>query len=128
MHVRFSVIGQPPDRTHPGRCADRLSPNADELVRAARDLLARDPTAFPIREGFGLTVASGARLPAYEGYGVDDAIIEVLVDVGLIADERLERWWSSTVDRALGDSYRVTIEPDHDGPPPEVVSESSGPP
>jgi len=71
--------------------------------------LVRDPAAFPIREGFGLTVVSGAGLPNYEGYGVDDAIIEVLVDVGVIADERLERWLDATTDETLGDFYTVTI-------------------
>ena len=51
-------------------------------------------------------------MPDYEGYGVDDAIIEVLVDVGLIVDERLQRRFLASFDGALGDSYTVTIRPD----------------
>lgn len=41
-----------------------------------------------MREGFGLTVVTGFKLPKRRGYGVDDPIVEILVDVGLIVDER----------------------------------------
>jgi hypothetical protein len=76
------------------------------------DALAQGRGGFPIRDPFALTVVSGASMPDYEGYGVDDAIIEVLVDVGLIVDERLQRRFLASFDGALGDSYTVTIRPD----------------
>lgn len=88
MYVRLAVSGRPPQRTDPARCADRHSPNAAPLVRAAEDALARDPQPFPMREGFGLTVVTGFKLPKRRGYGIDDPIVEILVDVGLIVDER----------------------------------------
>jgi hypothetical protein len=112
MQVTFTVTGQTPSRTHPGRCADRRSPNAAELAKTALEVIERSPGAFPIREGFGLTVRAGRQLPKLEGYDVDDAIIEVLVDVGFVADERHERWWRSTIDESMGDSYEVTLDRD----------------
>ncbi len=45
-----------------------------------------------------------------EGYDVTTAIEEVLVDVGVIADERLVKWERVRVDSTTGDSYSVTIE------------------
>jgi hypothetical protein len=68
-----------------------------------------DPDAFPIRETFGLTVVTGVEPPTFEGYGVDDPIIEVLVDVGMIADERLQEWFQASTDPSLGDGYVVTV-------------------
>lgn len=65
---------------------------------------------FPIDRPFGLTLVLGRAVPPIpEGYGPDDPIIEVLVDVGVIADERLEQWFRE--DRNPdADYYIVTIE------------------
>ena len=112
MELTLSVDGRPPARAHVGTYADRYSPNAQALAHAGLDALAQGRAGFPIRDSFSLTVVSGASMPDYEGYGVDDAIIEVLVDVGLIVDERLERRFRASFDGALGDSYTVTIRPD----------------
>lgn len=109
MYVRLVVSGRPPRRADPARSADRRSPNAAPLVLAAEDALARDPEPFPIREGFGLTVITGFKPPKHRGYGVDDPIIEILVDVGMIADERLQEWFRASSDASLGDSYVVTL-------------------
>ncbi|MGH2655887.1 MAG: hypothetical protein ACRDIZ_04190 [Actinomycetota bacterium] len=92
MVVTLSIGGVPPDRTHPGRCADLDSPNAGPLAKVAQEFMARAPDAFPLRDPFGITVVFGNTKPAFEGYGAIDPIIEVLVDAGMIADERLEDW------------------------------------
>jgi hypothetical protein len=109
MYLRLVVSGRPPRRADPARSADRHSPNAASLVQAAEEALARDPRPFPIREGFGLTVVTSSKLPKHRGYGLDDPIIEVLVDVGLIADERLQERFRASSDESLGDSYVVTL-------------------
>ncbi len=49
-------------------------------------------------------------MPRFDGYEVDDTVIEVLVDVGMIADERQERWARCIHDRTLGTTYVVAIE------------------
>jgi hypothetical protein len=109
MHVRLVVNGPLPRRSDPARSADRRSPDASPLVRAAQGTIEHDPGAFPIREPFGLTVVSGSKPPTFEGYGVDDPIIEVLVDVGMVADERLQEWFRISIDPSLGDGYVVMV-------------------
>ena len=111
MKITLAVPGPPPLRTNPGRCADRFSPNAGPLARAGRDLVERSPDRFPIQGGLGVTVVFGVRPPVIEGYDVVTAIEEVLVDVGVLADERQPHWERPIVDRAFGDSYLVAIEP-----------------
>ena len=105
MHVRLVVEGPLPRQSDPARCADRRSPDAAPLFRVARGTIENDPDAFPIRETFGLTVVTGIEPPTFEGYGVDDPVIEVLVDVGMIADERFQ----ASIDPSLGDGYTVTV-------------------
>ena len=111
MRVNFSVNGPPPDRTDPGRCADRGSPNAEPLARAAEAIVGNDPDAFPMRKPFGITVVFGATRPDLEGYGPIDPIIEILVDAGMIADERLVEWERERRDPNAGERYTVTVEP-----------------
>jgi hypothetical protein len=110
--VTLSVQGPLPDRAEPGRCADRGSPHAAPLAAAAAAAVAQDPAAFPLREPFGITIRSGTALPRFDGYDVDDTVIEVLVDVGMIADERQQRWARCIHDRTLGTTYVVAIEPE----------------
>jgi hypothetical protein len=87
--ITLFVAAQPPSRHDPGRCADRTSPNAWPLFQAANALVSDQPSRFPITTRVGIVVASSEPLPAHDGYGPLDAIIEVLVDAGLLADERL---------------------------------------
>ena len=111
MRVTLFVDGPPPDRTHPGRSADRDSPNAEPLARAAEEFMAQAPEAFPLRNPFGITVVFGKTKPDFDGYGSIDPIIEVLADAGMIEDERLEDWERERQDPDAGERYTVTIEP-----------------
>ena len=84
-------------------------PRRRPVVPCRAGTIEGDPDAFRIRETFGLTIVTGVEPPIFEGYSVDDPIIEVLVDVGMIADERLERWYRPSIDPSLGDGYVVTV-------------------
>jgi hypothetical protein len=87
--VSLAVGAPPPSRHDPGVCANRSSPNALPLFRAASAYVATAPDAFPIRHPVDIVVASSQPLPKPIGYGPAEAMIEVLVDAGLLADERL---------------------------------------
>ena len=84
----MTVHAPPPKRHDSSRCADRSSPNASPLFEAASALINSDPQRFPIHGRVGILVASSGALPQPEGYGPADAMIEVLVDAGVLADER----------------------------------------
>lgn len=60
------------------------------LASAAEEFISQAPEAFPLRDPFGITVVFGKTKPAFEGYGSISPIVEVLADVGMIEDERLE--------------------------------------
>lgn len=108
--LSITVDSPPPARHDPGRCADRSSPNALPLFRAAAAAVAEKPDAFPIRGAVRIVVTSSARLPEPSGYGPADAMIEVLVDAGLLADERLvERERYNLRRETTG--YSVSVEP-----------------
>lgn len=108
MKLTLTVKGSPPVR-----CADRKSPNAGPLASVGKGVVAERPEVFPLKEPFGITVVFGGTIPdvAPDGYGPVDPIIEVLTDIGMIADERLESWERVVQDSEAGDCYRVTIEP-----------------
>ena len=80
------------------------------LFDAAVALVASDPGAFPIRHGVGLVVTSAEPLPEPDGYGPAVAMIEVLVDAGLLADERQVETERCNVDPQMS-GYSVSIEP-----------------
>jgi hypothetical protein len=109
MLLSFSIPGAPPVRRDPGQCADRRSPNAGLLAEAGLAAVARDPRAFPLTVPLGVTVTFGSPPPELNGYGVTTAIEEVLVDVGVILDERLVDWERESVDPSLRGSYTVVI-------------------
>ena len=110
MLLTLSVEGEPPERHDPGRCADRSSPNAGPLFTAATEISAASPDAFPIQHVVGVVVVSRRALPESDGYGPVDAIIEVLVDAGVLADERLVTSESCVIDpTSVG--YSITLEP-----------------
>ena len=112
MFLTLSVDGPPPLRRDPGVCADRTSPNAGPLAEAAERLIRDAPEAFPLRYYFGITVEFGETVPTHiQGYGDVDPIVEVLVDVGMIEDERLSVWERQRQNPSAGDRYTVTIEP-----------------
>lgn len=85
--VTFVVPDPPPTRTHPGRAADRHSPNAQLLGQAGKALVAGTPAAFPI-EFTGIEVVFGKTMPDVDalGYQPEQAIIEVLADVGAVSE------------------------------------------
>lgn len=86
MKVTLVVPDPPPMRTHPGRSADRVSPNAEPLALAGEALVASDPASFPIRWD-RMTVVYGWTAPDEElGYSPYHPIIEVLADVGAVVD------------------------------------------
>jgi hypothetical protein len=111
VQIVLSVDGPPPERAHPGHSADRHSPNADPLVRAAEERIASAPGPFPLREPLGITVVFGSTKGRFDHYDPIDPIIEILVDAGMIADERLTRWAQERQDPAAGDTYTVILEP-----------------
>ena len=52
----------------------------------------------------------GTAIPDYAAYGPVDPIVEVLVDVGMIEDERQTAWERLLQDRIAVERYAVTIE------------------
>ena len=109
--VSLLVEAPPPTRQDPVRCADRWSPNALPLFRAAARFVADNPEDFPIRQNVGMVVTSPNPLPAGDGYGAIEPIIEVLVDAGLLADERLVTWERSEVAPDMK-GYSVVVDTD----------------
>lgn len=74
-------------------------------------VLAASPDTFPIRREISFVVTSRHPLSEHDGYGPAEAMIEVLVDAGILADERL-----LTTERYLIDpdspGYSITVEPE----------------
>ena len=110
MNLAIAVDAPVPTRGNPGRCADRDSPNALPLFLAAVQQVEREPERFPIRDPVGIFVASGAPLPEPDGYGEADAMIEVLVDAGVLLDERLVTTERFEVRQGMT-GYSVEVEP-----------------
>jgi hypothetical protein len=67
------------------------------------------PGKYPIHQDFGITVVFGRTKPDPEAYDPIDPIVEVLVDVGMIADERQVDWQRELHDSVAGEGYVVTI-------------------
>lgn len=111
--VSFTVDGVPPTRHDPTRCADRTSPNALPLFLAAAAQVDTDPEAFPIEERVGVIVASAKPFAEPDGYTIATAIEEVLVDAGLLADERLVAWEEHEIRPEMATSYSVQVEGDN---------------
>ena len=109
MSFTLHVAGQPPLRTHPSRCADRRSPNAAALADAGLDLVRSHPERFPLNSPLRVAVTHGSSPPDPEGYDVTTAIEEVLVDVGMIADERLVEEEAVRIDPRIGDAFTVRV-------------------
>lgn len=119
MALTLSVEGEPPEHPGPGRFADRSSPNAGPLFKVATDIIAASPDAFPIRHGVGIVVTSPRSLPTRVGFGPVDAMIEVLVDAGILADLLLVGSEHCLID-PTSKGYSITLEP---GPPVDFTPE-----
>lgn len=115
MDVELSVGGSLPRRTHSGSSADRNSPNASPLFEAATKIVAKTPGSFPLQGKVGVAISSHAPLPYYDGYDAASAIEEVLVDAGLLEDERQVDREGHVIDPALRDRYIVAAK--SGGPP-----------
>ena len=109
VSLSLSVPGSPPRRTDPTRCADRHSPDARLLFQAATEAVAAAPARFPLRTPVAVAIRSAVPLPELEGYSVADAIIEVLVDAGLLVDERLVVEEELRLDPAILTGYSVEL-------------------
>ena len=102
------VPDPPPMRAHPGRSANRNSPNAEPLARAGEALVASDPRVFPF-DFAGVIVVFGRTMPDVDplGYQPEHPIMEVLATVGAVEDHG--RWWSRTSQDTSADFYVVTF-------------------
>lgn len=85
MILTLVVPDPPPTRAIAGRSADRESPNAIALARAGEAVVRANPAAIP-RIFNDTAVIFGRTLPDPAGYKAEDAIYEVLEDVGLLTD------------------------------------------
>jgi hypothetical protein len=63
-----------------------------------------------MRGTVGVTVRYAAEPPLLEGYDTTTAIEEVLVDVGVLQDERQVDWERPIIDPSLVDGFEVTVE------------------
>lgn len=106
----FTVDAPPPTRADPARCADRFSSNALPLFEAAIAYVSDNRDDMPIRSAVRMLFASSEPFPELEGYNVATAIEEVLVDAGVLADERLVEIEQYDVSSGLK-GYSVRIEP-----------------
>lgn len=111
MRLSFSVDAPPPDRSEPGRSADRYSPGAAPLVEVVQRIIGSDPGHFPVVQPLGITVVFGRTRRSFPSktYGPIDPILEVLEDTGVIADVR-QALWEHQLQGADDERYTVTIE------------------
>ena len=110
MQWTFSVDAEPPARHEPSRCATRDSPHARPLFEAASEIRDASPDLFPLSREVGVVIGSGRPLPEPEGYEPEDAMVEVLCDAGILADERLVGRVHYLIDPTLS-GYVITVEP-----------------
>jgi hypothetical protein len=111
MQSAFLEVGSPPPRRHdPGRCADRTSPDALPLFRAATAYMAATPGNYPIRDPVAVVLASGEPFTEPDGYSIATAVEEVLVDAGLLADERLVESERHEIRPEMRAGYSVSME------------------
>jgi hypothetical protein len=106
----FIIDGPPPTRHHPGGCADRTSPNALPLFQAVTAHVTTHPGGFPVSDPVGVVLASAAPFDEPEGYTIATAIEEVLVDAGLLTDERLVDMEGHEVRPEMMSGYSVQID------------------
>jgi hypothetical protein len=102
------VPDPPPTRASPGRSADRDSPNAEPLVRAAEALLDAEPNRFPLVFS-EINVTFGKTMPDVDplGYQPDHPIYEVLQDLGVVIEP--EGWSSQNEQNPTADFYVLTF-------------------
>ena len=83
--------------------------------------VAANPSAYPMRLG-GIIILYGETIPPYDGYGPDDAVLEVLVNVGIAVDP--DAWWVHPSQNPSSDYYVVTLTTD---PSPAASRQPPGP-
>jgi hypothetical protein len=72
--------------------------------------VASDPGGFPIRDPVVVSVSSAEPFAEPDGYTIETAIEEVLVDAGLLADERQVEGESYEVRPEIVAGYVVSVE------------------
>lgn len=110
MNIEFTVRAPPPRRTHPGRSADRSSPNASALFDVAAKIVAETPERFPITGKTRLILRAAVPLPEYPDYSTHDAVLEVLVDAGVLANERQNERERTGLDSTVATGYAIEIQ------------------
>ena len=112
MKIEFTVPAPPPRRTHPGRSADRSSPNASALFEVAAKIVAETPERFPETGSTRLILrAAAVPLPEYpDYYSTHDAVLEVLVDAGMLADQRQNERELTELDSTITTGYSVELQ------------------
>src|SRR5215210_7581085 len=73
MIIGFTVPSPPPRRSHPGRSADRSSPNASALFEVAAKIVAETPTRFPVTGTTRLILRAAEPFSEYPGYSTHEA-------------------------------------------------------
>ncbi len=108
MILTLVVPDPPPTREHPGRAAERNSPDAGPLVRAGEAVIRANPGVFP-RVFSTIEVAFGKTMPEVDplGYQPDHPIYEVLQDIGVVVEP--EAWSSRNTQDRSADFYVVTF-------------------
>ena len=110
VEVSFEIDAPPPVRHDAGRCADRSSPNALPLFQIASHHVAMNPGAFPIRARVAVVITSAEPSDEPDGYSIATAVEEVLIDAGVLADERLVVTHRHEI-RPNMDGYSVSLQP-----------------
>lgn len=113
--LMVNVRGPLPERADPGRSADRHAPNAEplfeEVMRFERALgLLSQFGMYPSDRPFGLVLATAEPLSPEAGAVAANAIVDVLVDAGVIVDERKKTWERFDTDAMMEGGYSVCLE------------------
>jgi hypothetical protein len=103
----LEVAGHLPLRADPSRSADRASPNAGPLFQEG-ERLREARHGERLQAPLAMNVTYGVELPRTDGYSWMDPVIEVLVDAGLLKDERDVVQETSEFDDGI-DGFRVTL-------------------
>src|SRR4051812_1676733 len=112
MIISLTVPDPPPTRERTGRAADRGSPNAGPLVRAAEAMVEANPGLFPLTFS-SYRIVFGKTRPEVDGYEPHHAIYEVLQDVGLVIEP--ESWYADEGQDPSADFYVATYALADDG-------------
>lgn len=110
MRVVLTMPDPPPYRQNPGLAADRSSPGAGALVSAGNALMASQPHVFPL-EWDEIFITFGRSKPEVDGYDATHPIIEILVDIGVLAEQ--DSWATREARDTTSGYYVVVVEARH---------------